>query len=102
MRLVPAAAGQLEAVDLDGFGRTVARSQELAEDLLAEPGAGDGLARPYCPRARRMGGLGVRCRIRRKRVGPGRKSRARTPSSINGRMRIVRRALLQPPARGSS
>jgi galactokinase len=33
-RLVPAAAGQLEAGDLDGFGRTAARSQELAESLL--------------------------------------------------------------------
>ena len=33
-RLVPAAASQLEAGDLDEFGRTVARSQELAEDLL--------------------------------------------------------------------
>lgn len=33
-RLVPAAADQLEGGDLDGFGRTVARSQELAEDLL--------------------------------------------------------------------
>jgi galactokinase len=33
-RLVPAGAGQLEAGDLDGFGRTAARSQELAERLL--------------------------------------------------------------------
>jgi galactokinase len=33
-RLVPDAAGQLEAGDLHGFGRTVHRSQELAEDLL--------------------------------------------------------------------
>ncbi len=33
-RLVPDAAGQLEAGDLAGFGRSVARSQELAEDLL--------------------------------------------------------------------
>jgi galactokinase len=33
-RLVPDAAGQLDAGDLRGFGRTVARSQELAEALL--------------------------------------------------------------------
>jgi galactokinase len=33
-RLVPAAADELESGDLDGFGRTVARSQELAERLL--------------------------------------------------------------------
>jgi galactokinase len=33
-RLVPAAADQLEAGDLAGFGGTVARSQELAEGLL--------------------------------------------------------------------
>ncbi len=33
-QLVPAAGDQLASRDLDGFGRTVARSQELAEQLL--------------------------------------------------------------------
>ncbi len=32
--LVPAAADELDTGDLDAFGRTVARSQELAERLL--------------------------------------------------------------------
>ena len=93
--LVPAAADELGAGDLDAFGRTVARSQELAERLLRnqvpETVALVRSARDHGAWAASAFGAGFGGSVWAL-VDASR----RTRSSIGGKMRIAPRAL--PPA----
>ena len=81
--LVPAAADELERWRprrIRPHRRAVAGARRTASP---QPGARDRGARRERPRARRVGGLGIRRRVRRQRVGARRGvERARVPRSV--------------------
>ena len=76
-QVVPRAGAVLAAGDMAGFARVVHQSQAAAEELLGNQVPKRGALAADAREVGALGGLGLRRRFRRQRVGPGRRGRGR-------------------------